>query len=84
MRAVKSQDYSKISDDLKEIEVVTKMRKLWPLIEVDVKNLVKAFKDAKKPHQDLKSIINEKLNRGNYKNELYANVLPRYLDGPKP
>jgi hypothetical protein len=41
MRAVKSQDYSKISDDLKEIEVVTKMRKLWPLIEIDVKNLIK-------------------------------------------
>jgi hypothetical protein len=33
MRAVKNQDYSKISDDFREIEGVTKMKKFWPTIE---------------------------------------------------
>jgi hypothetical protein len=37
MRAVKNQDYSKISDDLKEIEVITKMKKLWSTIENQVR-----------------------------------------------
>ena len=83
MRAVKSQDYSKISDDFREVEVVTKMTKLWPIIEKPIRELLAQYKQSKKPSQDLKAIINDKLTKGGYKNELYANVQPRYLEGPK-
>lgn len=40
MRAVKNQDYSKISDDLREIETVTKMKKFWPTIEKQLKEFI--------------------------------------------
>jgi hypothetical protein len=83
MRAVKSQDYSKISEDFKEVEAVTKMTKIWGCIGKPLKELLTNYKESKKPSLDLKAIINEKLTKGGYKNEMYAKVLPRYLDGPK-
>lgn len=69
MRAVKNQDYSKISDDMREIESVTKMRKLWASIEKNLKQLIANYRESKKPSMDLKAIINEKLTKGLYKND---------------
>lgn len=62
MRAVKNQDYSKISEDMKEIETVTKMKKFWPTIEKQLKEFIQVYRESKKPIQDLKAIINDKLN----------------------
>ena len=69
MRAVKNQDYSKISDDMREIESVTKMRKLWASIEKNLKKPIANYRESKKPSMDLKAIINEKLTKGLYKND---------------
>ena len=77
MRAVKSQDYSKISGDFKEVEAVTKMTQIWGSIGKPLQELLINYKESKKPLQDLKAIINEKLTNGGYKNEMYAKVQPR-------
>jgi predicted nuclease with TOPRIM domain len=49
MRAVKSQDYSKISEDFKEVEAVTKMTQIWGSIEKPLKELLTSYKESKKP-----------------------------------
>jgi len=49
MRAVKSQDYSKISEDFKEVEAVTKMTKIWGSIGKPLKELLTNYKESKKP-----------------------------------
>jgi predicted nuclease with TOPRIM domain len=49
MRAVKSQDYSKISEDFKEVEAVTKMTQIWESIGKPLKELLTSYKESKKP-----------------------------------
>jgi hypothetical protein len=49
MRAVKSQDYSKISEDFKEVEAVTKMTQIWGSIGKPLKELLTSYKESKKP-----------------------------------
>jgi predicted nuclease with TOPRIM domain len=49
MRAVKSQDYSKISEDFKEVEAVTKMTQIWGSIGKPLKELLTTYKESKKP-----------------------------------
>ena len=49
MRAIKSQDYSKISEDFKEVEAVTKMTQIWGSIGKPLKELLTSYKESKKP-----------------------------------
>lgn len=78
MRAVKKQDYSKVSADFREIDAVTKLKDFFFYVQPSLKELIDKHHCIQKQVVDLKKITNQRILDGNYKSELYSNILSRY------